>query len=209
MCSKLIFPSTTHVILFHLILLSAAKVVRIYHIWTCLERNMTISLRTWDCSVILVYSLAHSLSHSFRQLFNVVSFLLTLLIHPPPLDSQWWRPCFPWEATRRDLPELSLPHLFFHYLSQYTVPSLMFLWMNSAPTDADSSLMLQISLSFTSFRTLLHKFLLSLLYQLFFYGWNIPTVIQTCYCNISLKSKALFLTLYSSPITTQFFYSPL
>lgn len=167
---------------------------------------MTIILRTQDCSVIVVYS-AHSLSHSFRQLFHI-HFLLTLLIHPPLQILSDEDLASPEKQPISDLPKLSLPHVLFHYLSQYTMPSLMFLWMNSAPTHGDLSLVLQISLSH-QFQDILHKFLLSLLYQLFFYGWNIPFVIQTCYCNIPLKSKALFLTLYSPPITTQFFYSPL
>lgn len=167
---------------------------------------MTIILRTQDCSVIVVYS-AHSLSHSFRQLFHI-HFLLTLLIHPLLQILSDEDLASPEKQPISDLPKLSLPHVLFHYLSRYTMPSLVFLWMNSAPTHGDLSLVLQISLPFTNFRTYSTSFS-SLSYQLFFYGWNIPFVIQTCYCNIPLKSKALFLTLYSPPITTQFFYSPL
>lgn len=56
---------------------------------------------------------------------------------------------------------------------------------------------------------LVYQFLLSLLYRLFFYNWIILIIIQTCYWNTSLKKKIPFLTLYSPPIATRFFYSPL
>lgn len=117
---------------------------------------MTIILRTQDCSVIVVYS-AHSLSHSFRQLFHI-HFLLTLLIHPPLQILSDEDLASPEKQPISDLPKLSLPHVLFHYLSQYTMPSLMFLWMNSAPTHGDLSLVLQISLSFTNFRTYFTSF---------------------------------------------------